>query len=104
LKEKQMAIIGAFCLHTNGDLVWKTAAAYRGDTKYFNSTNIRKVWQVNDTIGPDFIKDMLYEAYKMGAIKEQVLDIAHEASLRTYEILEILNQKKVSCRKSRCVD
>ncbi len=94
-------ILGAYYLHTNGDLIWKPAACFQNDPEYFDSPFVKKVWYIPKEDPVEnfeklfmFMVDWLREAYELGARKERIHDICKTNNFPDIVYNAILKGKK----------
>ncbi len=80
-------VIGAYYLHTNGDLIWKPAAAFHNTSieKYFDSDFVVKYWVMPEesptgNFRGDIIwtVDFLFEAWELSIDKKRIIERARK--------------------------
>jgi len=76
-------LLGAYYLHTNGELIWKNAAVFYNTTpeEYFESDFVKKYWlfSVDSPESPkEFLLSFLKEAKNLGASKEAIERVANQ--------------------------
>ena len=70
-----MPITGYYYLHTDGDLIFKSAWVVESDPAYFDSDFVRKVWPVDSSDRAGAWR-ICIEALAMGANEARVLELA----------------------------
>ena len=63
-----------YYLHTNGDLIHKSALVVDSDSSYFDSPFVKKVWTI-DTEDRGSLWILLTEALSLGANKERIKEL-----------------------------
>ena len=80
-------LLGAYYLHTNGEIIWKNACVFQSDPEYFDSPFVRKIWYIpNDDSAKHNVITMLREAHKMGANRKSVIEIASEICITRQDL------------------
>ena len=84
---------GYYYLHTNGDLIYKPAAAVETDDEYFESPYVKHVWTINLKDRGDCWKIVL-EALSMGCQISRAKELAEKWKMDFNDSVEMIKRIK----------
>ena len=82
-----------YYLHQNGDLIGKNPIVVEGDSSYFDSPFVKKVWWI-DTEKRDTLWTLILEALALGAKIDRIKEVAAINKCDRADSIEMLKRMK----------
>ena len=89
---------GYYYLHTNGDLIYRTAFVVDADPSYFDSRFVKKCWPLN-TKERESAWIICIEALALGAKKERVFELKEKWNLTDDDAQEFADRVNLKISK-----